>query len=1140
MKKSSVKKITYIVLLMIIMTVMTIGLSSKLSIAINNSQNNNDKETKSNINIKTVKTPIHEGSIEKRISKNQVNGNKYDFNTDNVVDINDINLIKDNYATNNKDYDLNDDDKVDLFDLVIISKNITEGDTTKPVFSNIPENVTIEYGESLDLLSIGLTASDNVDGDITESITVDITDTSALDVGEHTVTYTVVDNNKNKSTIQIKLTITYVLNSITEINFNNNENLITWDKVDNATSYELIIDGDKFIVNENKFKYKNVINEIREYSIDIKSIASGDYYIDSEVTNHKHIYTGSSNDQLSIAGKVDGLENGTEATVVLYNDNNLYSSSTNEFNYYVFKDIPEGDYYIKVEVNGYYTEGTKSISVGNFSALSSSNNVNNTKISDFTVTKMDNNHVYHWESDNSFSGYETTAYVNLPLDIEYIGEENINIDSSYEKDLLDDYKIVLSNENVPWTKEYTYRLLETLKTVPNKFNKENKKYIIILSNEHIENDYTIAKQDDVNYVTISKDAFVYANPQIVKIDNVKGKFYSKRLHQFVTRLVTNNGNDINAVEKILKERFDVTTLVPDYKSLTVTDEDSSHFQQFHSEELIYIISMFEEMPEGFHKVNGLKYLLRRLDGHPHPLHPQAPAVAWPSKGVDSYIEFMDEAFYDTSDIAHTYRLIIHEKTHFLWSNVFSDNIKNEWIEIGGWYENPDDPDGWSTTKTTEFVSAYAHKKNPNEDMAESIADFIKNPELLKSRSINKYNFIKDRIMHGTRYISKIRDDLTFEVLNLFPDYDFPGKIKRLDIWVDGESDEDKKVTIEIEINNMDNLFDGASKAYTRVSSEIGTYYDMYMHPINNEKSILRGSFIISKFAKSGYWTVDQIKVTDLVGNQRFEGVDDFGWLLNIDNELEDLEAPVYVENSMNLEIDTEMIEGNEVTVVTATWDFIENVQMRVNSPVYARLINLDNNEQYRIDEYGIINEDGKAEVKFYFPDYMPSGNYGLVYTVMIDQARNKRNIYYSDSNDDEEIRSIVINTNNSDYENPTLDVNNITITAEPTNPDAPNGETVVTIKYLVKDNISGLGQVSYRLRDPQGISHFEYHYHENFYTIFFDGDPTEWKEYTINVTLPIGSPPGIWGLESMELIDKAGNKAEHYFVETLRFDVLDN
>ena len=97
-------------------------------------------------------------------------------------------------------------------------------------------------------------------------------------------------------------------------------------------------------------------------------------------------------------------------------------------------------------------------------------------------------------------------------------------------------------------------------------------------------------------------------------------------------------------------------------------------------------------------------------------------------------------------------------------------IQNEWIKIGGWYDTEEDPDGWSTTKETEFVTAYSHAINPNEDMAESVAYYVLAPERLESRSPAKYEFIKNYIMNGEIYISQIREDLTFEVYNLYPDY----------------------------------------------------------------------------------------------------------------------------------------------------------------------------------------------------------------------------------------------------------------------------------------------------------------------------------------------------------------------------------
>ena len=146
-----------------------------------------------------------------------------------------------------------------------------------------------------------------------------------------------------------------------------------------------------------------------------------------------------------------------------------------------------------------------------------------------------------------------------------------------------------------------------------------------------------------------------------------------------------------------------------------------------------------------HKTQGLTHLVRRLDGTPHPLDPLAAAIAWTQ---DGYIEFMDKAFL-SSDLDHIHRLVIHEKAHFLWEHVFDQQTRDDWARVGRWYEDPAQPSGWSTTSTTEFVSAYAHAHNPNEDMAESISYFIIAPDKLRSRSVAKYEFIRDGSCRGT-------------------------------------------------------------------------------------------------------------------------------------------------------------------------------------------------------------------------------------------------------------------------------------------------------------------------------------------------------------------------------------------------------
>ncbi|MCY4554111.1 MAG: hypothetical protein OXC79_10595, partial [Candidatus Poribacteria bacterium] len=422
---------------------------------------------------------------------------------------------------------------------------------------------------------------------------------------------------------------------------------------------------------------------------------------------------------------------------------------------------------------------------------------------------------YHWEIDETPEGSESATVVE-PIEVTLL-DEQIQVPShSASLALMRKYSVHLGPE---WDPGFAYRLLQTFESIPQETNNLYADTpgvapsIWRLSDRHIQDDISVEYRDGQRIVTIAEAAFVHATPLLAEIEGVRGRYFSKRLHHTVVRFVTDDGVDRYALERILQERYAVSINVPDYAELTrhTTGEHAGRFSQFKNEELIALVSILEEFPSGMLKTPGLNYLVRRLDGTPHPFYPTAPAVAWTKSG---YIEFMESAFKGQGpDYIH--RLILHEKAHFLWEHLFDEQLRQDWIELGGWYENPDDKDGWSTTKQTEFVSAYAHGVNPNEDMAESISYYIINPDKLRSRSPAKYEFIQNRVMHGTRYISKIREDLTFEVYNLYPDYVYPGRITRINILVEGEPEDDKLITVELEIHG-ESLLDAAQSAYIRV------------------------------------------------------------------------------------------------------------------------------------------------------------------------------------------------------------------------------------------------------------------------------------------------------------------------------------
>ena len=840
--------------------------------------------------------------------------------------------------------------------------------------------------------------------------------------------------------------------------------------------------------------------------------------------------------------KVTGVQSGDVAMVSIGSDAYLATMEVSGDGSYVFDGVPVGKMFLKIEASGYNLPAALTIIVNEDGSIEPM------VAQTLAITKMaddPNTWTHSWQEDGSLSGYTTTAYVNSRPEVEFLGKKIVPADVPSVGMLYQNYHIILSDEGKKWTQEYAYRLYETLKTIPYSIGEGYSKFV--LTEDKIDDDIKIETSGDSRTVTIGEDAFYYANPFLVNLDGVRGRFFSKRLHHALVNYATNYGEDEGQVNQILTQRFGCTMEVPDYKVLTagITDEDEYHFQKFFPSERVSIINMFEELPDGFHKTSHLNYLIRRINGMKHPLYPEAAAVSW---CVDNgYIEFMESSFGGNNQQFDTQRLILHEKTHFLWAFSMSDQIKNDWIKVGGWCQDPNAGDaGWSTTKDVEFVTAYAHGINPDEDMAESVAYYLKDPDKLRSRALEKYEFIRDRIMNGTRYISKIPDHLTFEVLNLNPDYDYPGKIKRLDVKVEGAPEEDKKVTVEIELNHIDGFQDGASSAFVRMFSphyfnekgeDIATCRDLWMGPVDGNKYVLRGELTISKYSKGGYWTVSDISVNDIQGNQRFEGRNDVVWNMFVNNPLEDLELPKYESGSIKYEVVEAEKEGHKIKNLIVTFKCSDNIGI---DHVYVGL-NVLNQTKYTMAAWGTWDEStntGRLEIPI--TEFYPTGDYFVESISLTDKAGLSPMWYFCGGPNDEPIVSVHIETANPDSEAPTIDLNRISVYAEPTHPEAPDGETKVTINYYARDDKSGYDIGDYTLLDQQGIGHFEWHYIPGRGTMFFDGDPTVWKRYTINCVLPQGSAPGIWGLASLGLRDKAMNERTYNFVETLIFEPDDN
>lgn len=842
-----------------------------------------------------------------------------------------------------------------------------------------------------------------------------------------------------------------------------------------------------------------------------------------------------------INGFVNGILGQDEVLVTIYNDTYLDTVRVDEEGYFCFDGLNDGTYYIKVDASGYKVCEPQKVELSSVTAEPASvyNNIEHVYFS--VEAARGSGYYYVWNRTEENGNTETEAHVNTEISIEFTDDYKYVSNSGDASYLRDRYNVVLVNDELLWSTETSSRFLELYESLPAGVT-EGLKSVWTLTDEHLQNDIAFTLEDGVYNVTVSVDAIENMTPRVAVADGVTGKYFSNRFYNALVRFVTNNGTDAEKCERILNENFSTSFNVPDYSVLTagITNEDASQFQEFMPEEKLLILTMFEEMPTGMHKMPELKYLVRRKTGQSHPIYQNAAAVTW-TTAAQPYIEFMDSTFSGSTGYYETKRLIIHEKTHMYWEYYFSDTLKEKWCEVGGWYKNSEDADGWSTTKQTEFVSAYAHAHNPDEDMAESVATYVINPALLMSRSPSKYEFIKKYIMGGSFYLTQIREDLTFEVYNFNPDYTYPGQIDSIEVNVEGGLFEDKQVSFKIVLHGSDE-YEGAQSILFRLQPgdiSVNQFYDVWLAKADDKGLVLTGSITISKYSYNGYWYTDQIQVIDAVGNERYESNSDFSLKVYTDNPMYDAVKPELVRGSLELSLENANIEEHpDAQYLVVKFGFVENVYLK-DALVRLYCVGKDGDsiDTYAQD-YEINQETGEVIMRVYIPEHYSSGIYEISEISLHDVAGNNSFYHIDYGTLVDENNKIEIITTNPDERGPELDVNHMAISAVPSIPEQPNGETYVTLTLNVSDDISGVKIGYLRLLDPQGVQHGYWLYFPNYGGYYFEnGDPAEVKTYSFTVTLPKGSAPGIWGVYEISLTDYALNIGVYNFTEIVHFEV---
>ena len=303
--------------------------------------------------------------------------------------------------------------------------------------------------------------------------------------------------------------------------------------------------------------------------------------------------------------------------------------------------------------------------------------------------------------------------------------------------LEENYSVYL---DATWTAKDAAALLKVFESISANLNLQFSKWNI--SDDNLENGIKIESKDKLKFVTISRNAFpVEGSQEVVSPD--------KKLYHAVVQFITENGTNRSIIESILQKRYGIS--VPSYASLTRVSPDKKleRYSDFENDDLMLIISVFEEFPQALHKIPQLKYIVRRIDDNEE----RGMSYARPGRGSIVLAESIlkRRGLYNLND---TRKIIAHEKAHFLWAFVFNHKIKTDWAKLGGWHQDSASESGWSTTKErSEFVTDYAYTENPNEDMAESIGFYFVYPDRLRSCCPEKYEFIHNRIMllYGKRW-----------------------------------------------------------------------------------------------------------------------------------------------------------------------------------------------------------------------------------------------------------------------------------------------------------------------------------------------------------------------------------------------------
>ena len=844
----------------------------------------------------------------------------------------------------------------------------------------------------------------------------------------------------------------------------------------------------------------------------------------------------------SIVGTIAGAE---RSTVTLGNDEWLQSVDGAQGSF-AFSDVPDGTYALYVEAPG-VSYGPEHIITVDSQGVGCSIAFQSKSIG------IPDAGVFHRRDH---------AVLRSAMDLSSV-TENVtsasaqSTQSNAAQALLSTYGITLDSSDLVWGGEYAERLLSTMGSSwdtawgPLPLNKAS---TWKLTAREQPNDISIVETDAGFQVVVTAAAFRYASGVPAIIEGQRGSFFSQRLQKATLRFITRNGRDSYVMNFILQNRFLMSTDVSG-SGLTyyTTKEPDERFQRLSGEETLTLLTLLSEIPEGLRLKSSWLYLLRRANTVQHPILDDKDAlfVGWsaePGSPFVPYVEITQEGLLQ--DPKAQLETMIAAMTGILWDREVPDALRKEWITLGGWRKVSDGQ--WITDNPTEAFSRIpvGLYKGPQADFAASVATYISNGEQLRARSPKRYEFLKLYVMHGTRFLRKLREDLSFPVLNLWPDYSGPGGVREATAIVTGAASADKTIRGRLLLRGSDLRVDGAQ--WGRVAfkkrgderSQMPARFELSCYPLKPDSEYgvsmeMRCDGLVSRYLPAGFYDVEYAYLQDQVGNVRIENRATLSWSVYINNYLELPPQPELIPGTQSISVERMLIEGRDVPVLKTQFRLLNHASFRGAYPeIQPDCPEGCSRRLTGRDQQGLIVGNLVTLSRAISP-YTPSGRYGLRGITTYSKESLMKYFPFSSVPSENEYQMPFVNlvTADEDLEAPEVDINQIGVVARATRPDAPNGETRVRVTMRARDNKSGVGSLGFCLLSPRGRMMCQSFWDQRFITLVETEDPTQWREYVSNITLPAGSEPGVWGIENVYMEDKAGWTASQSLSELVEFKV---